>query len=129
MKIKCVKMECEVCGREGTAQLFFNKAGELKYGRVRHYLKLNENKKPEFEYHKQSKEYLNSKLKYDSANNDLNIDQSQNNIDRKLKESNHIFRNRRAGSLARLGHLLDVQKVTGSNPVRPTKTFFAQLLR
>jgi len=29
--------------------------------------------------------------------------------DRKLKESNHIFRNRRAGSLARLGHLLDVQ--------------------
>ncbi len=27
---------------------------------------------------------------------------------------------RRAGSLARLGHLLDVQKVTGSNPVRPT---------
>jgi hypothetical protein len=27
-----------------------------------------------------------------------------------------------AGSLARLGHLLDVQKVTGSNPVRPTKT-------
>jgi hypothetical protein len=27
---------------------------------------------------------------------------------------------KRAGSLARLGHLLDVQKVTGSNPVRPT---------
>ena len=28
----------------------------------------------------------------------------------------------RAGSLARLGHLLDVQKVAGSSPVRPTKT-------
>jgi hypothetical protein len=27
-----------------------------------------------------------------------------------------------AGSLARLGHPLDVRKVTGSNPVRPTKT-------
>ena len=26
----------------------------------------------------------------------------------------------RAGSLARLGHPLDVRKVTGSNPVRPT---------
>ena len=26
-----------------------------------------------------------------------------------------------AGSLARLGHLLDVQKVAGSSPVRPTK--------
>ena len=29
----------------------------------------------------------------------------------------------RAGSLARLGHPLDVRKVTGSNPVRPTKNF------
>ena len=28
--------------------------------------------------------------------------------------------NGRAGSLARLGHLLDVQKVAGSNPARPT---------
>ena len=26
----------------------------------------------------------------------------------------------RAGSLARLGHLLDVQKAAGSNPARPT---------
>jgi hypothetical protein len=121
MRIKCVKLKCEVCGREGTAQLFYNNSGELKYGRVRHYLRLNEAKKPQFEYHKQSKEYLNEKLKFVSANNDLNIDQSQNNVDRKLKESNTIFRNRRAGSLARLGHLLDVQKVTGSNPVRPTK--------
>ena len=31
-------------------------------------------------------------------------------------------RNSRAGSLARLGHLLDVQKVAGSSPARPTKT-------
>ena len=31
-------------------------------------------------------------------------------------------RNSWAGSLARLGHPLDVRKVTGSNPVRPTKT-------
>ena len=28
--------------------------------------------------------------------------------------------NTRAGSLARLGHLLDVQKVAGSSPARPT---------
>ena len=81
-----------------------------------------------FQYHKQSKEYLNSKFKYVSADNDLNIDQSQDNIDRKLKESSHIFRNRRAGSLARLGHLLDVQKVTGSNPVRPTKNIFRAII-
>ena len=30
------------------------------------------------------------------------------------------LKNNRAGSLARLGHLLDVQKVAGSNPARPT---------
>ena len=41
-------------------------------------------------------------------------------IDRKLKESSLIVRNRRADSLARLGHLLDVQKIAGSNPARPT---------
>jgi hypothetical protein len=56
--IKCFKLKCEVCGIEGTAQVFYNKAGYLRYGRVQHYLKLNEAKKPMFEYHPQSKEYL-----------------------------------------------------------------------
>jgi hypothetical protein len=109
MRTKCHKLKREVCGKEGTVQLFYNKTGQLKYGRVRHYLKLNEVKKPVFEYHKQSKEYLTEQFKYVSVSNDLNLDQTQDNIDRKLKESNPIFRNRRAGSLARLGHLLDVQ--------------------
>jgi hypothetical protein len=31
-----------------------------------------------------------------------------------------------AGSLARLGHLLDVQKVAGSSPVRPTNYLNSQ---
>jgi len=62
MKIKCCKLKCEVCGVEGTAQVFYNKAGQLRYGRVRHYLKLNESKKPVFEYHAQSKEYLTEKV-------------------------------------------------------------------
>jgi hypothetical protein len=104
-------------------QLFFNKQNEVKYARVRHYLKLDPTtKKPQFEYHKiEDLEYVNAKFRYVSINDDLNLDQPQDDIDRKLKELNPIFRNRRAGSLARLGHLLDVQKVTGSNPVRPTK--------
>ena len=42
------------------------------------------------------------------------------NVDRKLKEFKFLFKERRAGSLARLGHLLDVQKIAGSNPARPT---------
>jgi hypothetical protein len=46
----------------------------------------------------------------------------QNNIDLKLLNNGSFTENTRAGSLARLGHPLDVRKVTGSNPVRPTKT-------
>jgi len=52
MKIKCVKMHCPACHVAGSAQLFLNKNGEIRYARVRHYKGLNENKKPQFEYHK-----------------------------------------------------------------------------
>ena len=45
----------------------------------------------------------------------------QRNVDLKLNSDGLESKNRRAGSLARLGHLLDVQKVAGSSPVRPTK--------
>jgi hypothetical protein len=123
VKYKCFKTQCPACGNTGSLQLFLNKQNEVKYARVRHYLKLDPTtKKPQFEYHKiEDLEYINAKFKYVSVNIDLNLDQTQDVIDRKLKELNPIFRNRRAGSLARLGHLLDVQKVTGSNPVRPTK--------
>jgi hypothetical protein len=58
MRIKCHKLKCEVCGKEGATQLFYNKTGQLRYGRVRHYPKLNEVKRLVFEYNKQSKEYL-----------------------------------------------------------------------
>jgi hypothetical protein len=84
--IKCFKLKCEVCNNEGTAQVWFSKTGELKFGRVRHYLRLNENKKPMFEYHKQSKEYLMEKLKYIIPKIDQPADQFQNNEDHKLKE-------------------------------------------
>ena len=83
--IKCYKLNCEVCGKEGTAQVFYNKAGQLKYGRVRHYLKLNEAKKPQFEYHAQTKEYLMEKLKYALPKIDQSIDLNQNNADQNLK--------------------------------------------
>jgi hypothetical protein len=89
--IKCLKLECEVRGIEGTAQVFYNKAGQLRYGRVRHFLKLNEAKKPMFEYNPQRKEYLIEKLKYlipkIAQHNDLN----QNNADQKLKELNTVY--------------------------------------
>jgi hypothetical protein len=84
--IKCYKLRCEVCGKDGTAQVWFSKTGELKFGRIRHYLKLNEAKKPMFEYHPQSKEYLEDKLKYVIPKIDLSSDLNQQNEDHKLKE-------------------------------------------
>ncbi len=62
MKIKCVKLECEVCSKVTTIQLFYRSNGELAYGRARHYIG-KENNKPQIEYHKQSLEYLQSILR------------------------------------------------------------------
>jgi hypothetical protein len=89
--IKCFKLKCEVCGIEGTAQVFYNKAGQLRYERVQHYLKLNEAKKPMVEYHPQSKEYLMEKLKYVIPKIDKHNDLNQNNTDQKLKELNSVY--------------------------------------
>ena len=51
-KIKCVKLECPVCHVVGSAQLFFKKNDEVRYCRVRHYVGLDEFRKPQFTYHK-----------------------------------------------------------------------------
>ena len=76
------------------------------------------NGEPHFIYHKQNINYVNKLL------NNTSYDQSgQNNIDLNLNILSLNNRNVRAGSLARLGHPLDVRKVTGSNPVRPTNLF------
>lgn len=91
VRIKCVKLKCEVCGKHGTAQLFYNKAGQLRYGRVRHYLILNEAKKPMFEYHKQSVEYLLQKFNDIIPKIDQCPDLNHNNVDQKLKEFNSVY--------------------------------------
>jgi hypothetical protein len=62
MKIKCVKFECGVCGKVSSIQVFYNNSGEIKYARARHYLS-RVNGKPQFEYHQQSLEYIQSKLR------------------------------------------------------------------
>ena len=51
-KIKCVKLECPVCHKVGSCQLFFNNKDEVRYCRVRHYIGVNELGKPQFKYHK-----------------------------------------------------------------------------
>ena len=75
-KIQCVKdFECEVCHRRGMLQILGN------YGRVRHYVGLDSvSKKPRFEYHKQSLEYVKGLL---SKNNPIDLI-GQDNIDLKL---------------------------------------------
>jgi hypothetical protein len=49
------------------------------------------------------------------------------NLNSRLVNQNRPV-NIRAGSLARLGHLLDVQKVAGSSPARPTTNSFFLLI-
>ncbi len=50
-KIKCVKMECSVCHKEGLAQIFLNRKGEINYARVRHYSHTDKvSHKPQFTY-------------------------------------------------------------------------------
>jgi hypothetical protein len=62
MKIKCIKFDCEACGKSASIQVFYNnKNGEIKYSRDRHY-KGRMNSKPQFEYQQQSLAYIQRKL-------------------------------------------------------------------
>jgi hypothetical protein len=70
MQIRCKQFECEVCHKVTSIQIFYNSNG-IKYGRARHYLGL-EKGKPQFEYHKQSLEYIAKNLGHDSIA--LNVD-------------------------------------------------------
>ena len=113
-RIKCFRnIECQVCNIKGMLQVFYDSKGNPRYCRIRHYAG-----KGKFYYHKQDLEYIKQVLHSINQNNDHS---GQNNRDLKLLNNGSISENMRAGSLARLGHPLDVRKVTGSNPVRPTK--------
>ena len=109
-----MKVQCEVCGNLGQLQHI-----SKNYYRVKHHLGSTDGKQ-EFEYHKQSLEYIKNVLDISNLGKDIDpIDQKT--IDPKLNSNAIESKNTGAGSLARLGHLLDVQKVAGSSPVRPTK--------
>ena len=61
MKIKCVRFPCEACSKLASIQVFYNKSGTAKYARARHYTG-QLNGKPQFEYHQQSLQYVESQL-------------------------------------------------------------------
>ena len=75
---------------------------------------------------KAKKQGLNlSRILEEALSSILNYMETQNVENSKTESSKFLNRlsfqkESRAGSLARLGHPLDVRKVTGSNPVRPT---------
>ena len=51
MKIKFIKAECPICKVTGSIQLFFNKDGNLRYARTRHFNHIDkDSRKPQFTY-------------------------------------------------------------------------------
>ena len=103
---------CQVCGVEG----YLQHIGK-NYYRVRHYVRLDSSsRKPIFTYHQQSVEYVKSKI------DQLTIDQSRVFIDPKRLKSDSVEEIEEGRSSSLVGHLLDVQKVAGSIPARPTTT-------
>ena len=86
-KTRCVKdFKCEVCAIPGMLQIL-----SKSYARVRHY-KFLMNRKPVFEYHRNSIEYVNrilANIKDDQSNNKSSSGQCKASfsIDQNLKES------------------------------------------
>ncbi|MCW3996986.1 MAG: integrase [Candidatus Bathyarchaeota archaeon] len=111
MKIKCVKMSCLVCGKQGSTQLFINRLGQIRYARTRHYSHIDKvSKKPQFTYHKledlQALKTLLSNKNIQLNKNKANSGQTgqANNIDQKLRETSLVSRIGGAGSSARIEH-------------------------
>ncbi len=110
MRIKCVKLQCPICNKQGSCQLFLNKQNQIRYARTRHYSHINNTtKKPQFTYCKI--ENLNA-LKTLLSNNNIQLNNKPHNgqsghhinIDQKLKQTSHKQQNMWAGSSARIEH-------------------------
>ncbi len=128
------RIQCPICKQDGVLQ--WKKTVTKAKGRTYHYRKL-------YVYHHHPDEHpKRPKWCYLSAQNlkELGITQNRNSITQNLTQNNsnsenlnlrlvnqNQLENMRAGSLARLGHLLDVQKVAGSSPARPTTNSFYSL--
>jgi hypothetical protein len=92
-------MQCPTCHIAGSAQLSLNKKNQIRYARFRHYKRLSENKKPQFDYHKvENLEALKTLLKKQelqfplSKNGQLGQSQTVNNVAPKLKDSSLNFK-------------------------------------
>src|SRR4030042_202173 len=124
-KIKCLKLECNVCHNVGLAQIFLRKDSTIRYCRVRHYLKLDSvTRKPLFEYHKvedlQALETLLSQQGISlSTVGQAGQGQNLNTHDPQLRSSRRNLQTSWAGSSVRIEHHPPKVGVVGSNPTPP----------
>ena len=114
------RIHCPSCGQEGVLQ--WKETVTKAKGRTYRYKKL-------YVYHWNPEKprwcYLNKEQLKQLEDRGILNDNLTQNTPRQENLNSRISHqiepeNSRAGSLARLGHLLDVQKVAGSNPARPT---------
>jgi hypothetical protein len=145
VKIKCVKtLHCPVCGDKGSIQVFFNKSGEVKYARTRHYIPkgdkgYNPNLKYNFSYCKTANTTqletliktagltLPTQQKTATAKHSLELGQVGQELmgnQTKLGQANLglISRIKGAGSSVRTEHHPPKVGVVGSNPTPPVWT-------
>jgi hypothetical protein len=128
-RIKCVKMQCPICGSSGSCQMFLNREGRIRYARVRHYSHINrDSRKPQFTYHKiidlEALKTLLSNKNISLTTNKIPTGQiGQNSTlrihDHKLEDSSLVSRNTGAGSSVRIEHHPPKVGVVGSNPTPP----------
>jgi hypothetical protein len=114
MKIKCVKMQCPICGSAASCQLFLNRDGRIRYAKVRHYSHIDsESHKSQFTYCKLTdldvlKTLLLNKgisLSTDKATSGQLGQRSNAQIhDLELKDSSLISKIKGAGSSVRIEH-------------------------
>ncbi len=124
MKLKCAKLECQVCGKVSLIQLFFRTNGEIAYGEARHYMGKKEGK-PQFEYHPQSIESLKTLLKAQSISLTTNkVESGQVGQTREcdlINPKNSLIQEKTRGCRLAWSRLVDLGSIdSGSNPGSPT---------
>ena len=124
MKIKCVRFPCEVCSKLASIQVFYNKNGDIKYSRARHYTG-SLNGKPQFEYHQQNIESLKTLLKTQSISltteKAMDGQMGHTKDDDLVNHKNSLIQQSKWGSRLAWSRLVDLGSIdSGSNPGSPT---------
>ena len=107
-KVRCVRdFKCEICGIAGMLQILSE-----TYARVRHYKGLKDGK-PQFEYHRQSIEYVRKVIGQANSNH---VQLLTKNRDLKLNKTSFFSGNVSGRGLVWLGHRPSKPAIPGSNP-------------